>query len=467
MMRHHPVLGLSQNTKHESGRKVQSGNINAAKTIADIIKTCLGPKSMMKMFLNPMGGVMTINDGNAIIAGGWIQVQPPATKSMNEISRTQDEEVGGGTTTVIILAGEMLSMAEHFLEQQMHPTVVISAYQKALDDDMISTLKKISIPVDINNRDMMLNIINSSITTKVISWWSSLACNIALVAVKTVQFEENGQKEIDNKKYARVEKIPGEEDFTRILQMEEEYIQQLCEDIIQLKPDVVITEKCISDLAQHYLMQANITAIHKVQKTDNNHIARTCGARRVSGPEELREDDVETGAGLLEIKKIGGEYFTFITECRDPKALERNLLNAMQVCHNVLLDPQLVPEGGASEMAVAHELPEKSKAMADVEQRPYRAVAQALEFIPHTLIQNCGPSTPRRTKTWGVSSETGTLVDMKELGRWEPLALKLQTYKTAVEMALLLLRIDDVFSGHKMRGVDQSQQGGAPDAVQE
>uniref|UniRef100_A0ABI7XFN8 T-complex protein 1 subunit gamma n=1 Tax=Felis catus TaxID=9685 RepID=A0ABI7XFN8_FELCA len=523
MMGHRPVLVLSQNTKRESGRKVQSGNINAAKTIADIIRTCLGPKSMMKMLLDPMGGIVMTNDGNAILRE--IQVQHPAAKSMIEISRTQDEEVGDGTTSVIILAGEMLSVAEHFLEQQMHPTVVISAYRKALDD-MISTLKKISTPVDTNNRDMMLNIINSSITTKAISRWSSLACNIALDAVKTVQFEENGRKEIDIKKYARVEKIPGgiiedscvlrgvminkdvthprmrryiknprivlldssleykkgesqtdieitrEEDFTRILQMEEEYIQQLCEDIIHLKPDVVITEKGISDLAQHYLMRANITAIRRVRKTDNNRIARACGARIVSRPEELREEDVGTGAGVLEIKKIGDEYFTFITECKDPKActillrgaskeilseVERNLQDAMQVCRNVLLDPQLVPGGGASEMAVA----------------------QALEVIPRTLIQNCGASTIRlltslRAKhtqegceTWGVNGETGTLVDMRELGIWEPLAVKLQTYKTAVETAVLLLRIDDIVSGHKKKGDDQSRQGGAPDGGQE
>lgn len=545
MMGHRPVLVLSQNTKRESGRKVQSGNINAAKTIADIIRTCLGPKSMMKMLLDPMGGIVMTNDGNAILRE--IQVQHPAAKSMIEISRTQDEEVGDGTTSVIILAGEMLSVAEHFLEQQMHPTVVISAYRMALDD-MISTLKKISTPVDVNNREMMLSIINSSITTKVISRWSSLACNIALDAVKTVQFEENGRKEIDIKKYARVEKIPGgiiedscvlrgvminkdvthprmrryiknprivlldssleykkgesqtdieitrEEDFTRILQMEEEYIHQLCEDIIQLKPDVVITEKGISDLAQHYLMRANVTAIRRVRKTDNNRIARACGARIVSRPEELREDDVGTGAGLLEIKKIGDEYFTFITDCKDPKActillrgaskeilseVERNLQDAMQVCRNVLLDPQLVPGGGASEMAVAHALTEKSKAMTGVEQWPYRAVAQALEVIPRTLIQNCGASTIRlltslRAKhtqesceTWGVNGETGTLVDMKELGIWEPLAVKLQTYKTAVETAVLLLRIDDIVSGHKKKGDDQNRQTGAPDAGQE
>nr|KAF6396309.1 chaperonin containing TCP1 subunit 3 [Rousettus aegyptiacus] len=530
MMGHRPVLVLSQNTKRESGRKVQSGNINAAKTIADIIRTCLGPKSMMKMLLDPMGGIVMTNDGNAILRE--IQVQHPAAKSMIEISRTQDEEVGDGTTSVIILAGEMLSVAEHFLEQQMHPTVVISAYRKALDD-MISTLKKISTPVDTSNRDVMLSVINSSITTKAISRWAALACSIALDAVKTVQFEENGRKEIDIKKYARVEKIPGgiieescvlrgvminkdvthprmrrhiknprivlldtsleykkgesqtdieitrEEDFTRILQMEEEYIQQLCEDIIRLKPDVVITEKGISDLAQHYLMRANITAIRRVRKTDNNRIARACGARIVSRPEELREDDVGTGAGLLEIKKIGDEYFTFITECKDPKActillrgaskeilseVERNLQDAMQVCRNVLLDPQLVPGGGACEMAVAHALTEKSKAMTGVEQWPYRAVAQALEVIPRTLIQNCGASTIRlltslrakhtqeNCETWGVNGETGTLVDMKELGIWEPLAVKLQTYKTAVETAVLLLRIDDIVSGHKKKG---------------
>ncbi|EPQ09822.1 T-complex protein 1 subunit gamma [Myotis brandtii] len=184
---------------------------------------------------------------------------------------------------------------------------------------MINTLKKISTPDDTNNQDMMLNSINSSIITKAISPWSPLACSIALNAIKTAQFEENSQKEIDIKKYAKVERIPGgiiedwcvlcgvminkdvthsqmrryikntrivlldssleykkgesqtdieimrEEDFTRILQMEEEYIQQVCEDII--------TEKGISDLAQHYLMRANITATLRVRKADNNHIA--------------------------------------------------------------------------------------------------------------------------------------------------------------------------------------------------
>ncbi|XP_075593016.1 T-complex protein 1 subunit gamma [Balearica regulorum gibbericeps] len=543
MMGPRPVLVLSQNMKRESGRKVQTGNITAAKTIADIIRTCLGPRAMMKMLLDPMGGIVMTNDGNAILRE--IQVQHPAAKSMIEISRTQDEEVGDGTTSVIILAGEMLSVAEHFLEQQMHPTVIIGAYRKALDD-MISILKKIGTPVDVNNKEMMLKIIKSAINTKAINRWSDLACSIALDAVKTVEFEENGRKEIDIKKYAKVEKIPGgfsedscvlrgimvnkdvthprmrrliknprivlldcsleykkgesqtdieitrEEDFARILQMEEEYIQQICEDLMRVKPDLVITEKGISDLAQHYLMRANITAIRRVRKTDNNRIARACGARIVSRTDELREEDVGTGARLFEVKKIGDEYFAFITDCKDPKActivlrgaskeilaeVERNLQDAMQVCRNVLIDPQLVPGGGATEMAVSHALTEKSKGMTGVEQWPYRAVAQALEVIPRTLIQNCGASTIRvltslrakhtqeGSQTWGVNGESGALADMKDLGIWEPLAVKLQTYKTAVETAVLLLRIDDIVSGHKKKGDDQSKQPAQPEAT--
>ncbi|KAM6395148.1 T-complex protein 1 subunit gamma-like [Rhynochetos jubatus] len=288
--------------------------------------------------------------------------------------------------------------------------------------------------------------------------------------------------------------ITREEDFARILQMEEEYIQQICEDLMRVKPDLVITEKGISDLAQHYLMKANISAIRRVRKTDNNRIARACGARIVSRTDELREEDVGTGARLFEVKKIGDEYFAFITDCKDPKActivlrgaskeilaeVERNLQDAMQVCRNVLIDPQLVPGGGATEMAVAHALTEKSKGMTGVEQWPYRAVAQALEVIPRTLIQNCGASTIRvltslrakhtqeGSQTWGVNGETGALADMKDLGIWEPLAVKLQTYKTAVETAVLLLRIDDIVSGHKKKGEEHSKQPPAPEAAQE
>ncbi|XP_002736837.1 T-complex protein 1 subunit gamma-like [Saccoglossus kowalevskii] len=523
-----PILVLNQNTKREFGRKVQLSNVTAAKTIADVIRTCLGPRSMMKMLMDPMGGIVMTNDGNAILRE--ITVQHPAAKSMIEISRTQDEEVGDGTTSVIILAGEFMAVSQQFLEQQMHPTVIISAYKQALEDMIDMTRDKISQAIDITNTDEMKKIIHSSIGTKFINKWADLAVQIALDATHTVALEENGRREIDIKRYAKVEKVPGgtiedskvlkgvminkdvthprmkrkilnpkimlldcsleykkgesqtnleitkDTDFSRILQLEEEYIQKICEDIIRFKPDVLFTEKGISDLAQHYLVKANITAVRRVRKSDNNRIARACGATVVNRTDELREEDIGTGAGLFEIQKFGDEYFCFVTECKDPKActillrgaskdilneLERNLQDAMNVARNVMVDSRLVPGGGATEMALAHLLNEKAKTITGVEQWPYKAISRALEVIPRTLIQNCGGNTIRtltalRAKhtdtdniTWGVDGEKGTLVDMKDFGVWEPFSVKVQTYKTAMETAMLLLRIDDIVSGTK------------------
>lgn len=524
-----PILVLSQNTKRDAGKKVQLENVAAGKAIADVIRTCLGPQAMLKMLMDPMGGIVMTNDGNAILRE--ITVQHPAGKSMIEIARTQDEEVGDGTTSVIVLAGEMLGVAEQFLAQQMHPTVIIRAYRQALEDAISLLQDNISIALDPNDRPKLLEVIKSCVGTKFIGRWSDLACTIALDAVQTVMLEENGRREIDIKRYAKVEKIPGgsieestvlrglmlnkdvthpkmrryienprivlldcsleykkgesqtnieilkESDFTRILQLEEEYIQKVCEEVIAVKPDVVFTEKGISDLAQHFLLKAGITAIRRVRKTDNNRIARACGATVVNRTEELREEDVGTGAGLFEIKKFGDEYFCFITECKNPKActillrgaskdvlneIERNLQDALHVARNILIEPKLVPGGGAVEMAVAQILAEKSKLVQGVGQWPYRAVAEALEIIPRTLAQNCGTNTVRtltalRAKhatggdTWGINGETGELADMHTLGIWEPLSVKLQIYKTAVETAILLLRIDDIVSGSKKK----------------
>ncbi|XP_067058085.1 T-complex protein 1 subunit gamma-like isoform X1 [Acropora muricata] len=537
-----PLIVLNQNTRRESGRKVQLGNVEAAKTIADIIRTCLGPKAMLKMLMDPMGGIVMTNDGNAILRE--IQVQHPAAKSMIEISRTQDEEVGDGTTSVIILAGEMMSVAEPFLEDHMHPTVIIAAYRQAMDDMLDILREQISVPVDTENREEMLKIVRSSTGTKFVHQWGDLACNIALDAVQTVARDQGDRKEIDIKNYAKVEKIPGgeledsrvlsgvmlnkdvthprmrrkienprivlldcsleykkgesqtsleisqETDFNRILQLEEEYIQNVCSDIIAIKPDVVFTEKGVSDLAQHYLVKNGITAIRRIRKTDNNRIARACGATIVNRTEELKEGDVGTAAGLFEIKKFGDEYYCFVTECKNPKActillrgaskdilneVERNLQDAMNVTRNVMLDPRLVPGGGAAEMALAHVLTEKSKSVAGVQQWPYRAVAKALEVIPRTLIQNCGANTIRtltalRAKhavegntTWGVNGETGEITDMNELGVWDTYSVKAQTLKTSIETAMLLLRIDDIVSGtKKASGKEGSQSGAAP-----
>ncbi|CAG9117035.1 unnamed protein product [Plutella xylostella] len=694
-----PILVLSQNTKRESGRKVQLENINAGKTIADVIRTCLGPQAMLKMLMDPMGGIVMTNDGNAILRE--ITVQHPAAKTMIEIARTQDEEVGDGTTSVIVLAGEMLVVAEPFLAQNIHPTVIIREYRQALEDAIKLLEDKISIPIDMNDREKLKEVIRSCIGTKYIGRWADLAVDIALDAVSTVTINENGRVEVDIKNYAKVEKIPGgtieeskvlngvminkdvthakmrryienpriilldcnleykkgesqtnieiegeqmrryienpriilldcnleykkgesqtnieiegEQDFTKLLQLEEEHVQRQCEDIIALKPDIVFTEKGVSDLAQHYLVKAGITAIRRLRKTDNNRLARACGATIVNrteelkesdvgtgagkfevkkigdeyftfvtecknpkrytrckfvrsvartytrpseativnrteelkqsdvgagagkfevkkiddeyftfvtecknpkelkqsdvgagagkfevkkigdeyftfvteckNPKELKESDVGTGAGKFEVKKIGDEYFTFVTECKNPKActillrgaskdvlneIERNLQDALHVAKNLVLNPRLVAGGGAVEMAVSQALAGNA-----AHTTPYRAVAQALEIIPRTLAQNCGANTIRTltalrarhaagNSTYGIDGETGAIVDMAEKRIWEPLAVKLQVYKTAVETAILLLRIDDIVSGSKKR---EGQEGPTPGAM--
>jgi T-complex protein 1 subunit gamma len=215
-----------------------------------------------------------------------------------------------------------------------------------------------------------------------------------------------------------------------------------------------------------------------LKKTDNDRIARAVGATIVHEPEDLRESDVGTQCELFEIKKIGDEYFTFITGYK-PKActlllrgagkdilneIERNLQDALHVAKNVYLEPLLLPGGGATEMSTAVKLQELAKSIPGVEQYPYQAIGLALEVIPRTLIQNCGTNVVRtitqlRAKhasgegsAWGIDGERGSVRDMKEMGLFEPYAVKVQTLKTAVEAACLLLKVDDIVSGLTQKG---------------
>jgi len=532
-----PVVVLNTSTKRETGRQAQYTNIKAGKAVAEVIRTCLGPRAMLKMVLDPMGGIALTNDGNAILRE--IDVAHPAAKSIIELSRMQDENVGDGTTSVAILAGEVLSRAEPWLEKNIHPQVIIAAYKKALED-ALELMEKFSISVDVTNRNEALKIIASSIGTKFISRWSNLFCGIAFDAVKTVYLEDNGRKEIDIKRYVRIEKLPGgeitdsnvimgvvlnkdithnamrrrienprillldctleykklesmaiidvkeESHWTDILKQEEEYIVKMCNEIIALKPDVVFTEKGLADLAAHYLMKNNITALRRVRKTDNNRIARACGATICHRTDEIQESDIGTRAGLFEIQKIGDDYFSFITECKEPKActillrgankdvlneVERNLMDAMNVARNILLEPRLVPGGGAIEMALSVSLQSKANSVEGVQQWIYKSVASALEVIPTTLAQNCGAkvvkvltelrakhaSDPEKNFVYGIDGNNGVIADMRALNISDSMAVKAQVFKSAIESACLLLRVDDIVSGMKKKQAPGAQ----------
>nr|WCZ58350.1 T-complex protein 1 subunit gamma [Paratrimastix eleionoma] len=544
-----PVLVLNANTKRETGRRAQLANIHAAKDVADLIRTCLGPRAMLKMIVDPMGGILMTNDGNSILRE--VEITHPSARTIIQLSRAQDEEVGDGTTSVIVLAGEMLGVSETLLERNLHPTVICMAYHRALKDALDFCLK-LSRPVNVEDPAQLKSIIRTTLGTKFASRWMDLMCDLALKAVLLVGGGTSAAQRagaIDLKRYGKVEKIPGgeveqcevldgvminkdvvhpamrrrienprvllidsaleykkgesstnviltkEEDFAALLRQEEECITQMMNTILKFHPDIVITEKGLSDLAAHILQKNNVTALRRLRKSDNNRIARACGATIVNRVEEIRDTDIGTGCGLFEIKKIGDDYFAYFVKCHEPKAcsivlrgaskdvlneIERNLQDAMCVARNIVLEPRLLPGGGATEMAIATFLSQQAKTVEGTAQFPYQTVAQAFEVIPRTLAENCGvnvirtitqlrakhseqtqahavdPKTP--LLPWGIEGNSGTIVNMAEANIWEPFAVKVQTFKSSIEAACLLLRIDDIVSGVKKQAAEGNAQ---------
>lgn len=497
-----PILVMNTNTRRETGRKAQIANIQAAKAIGEIITTTLGPRSMLKMLMDPMGGIVMTNDGNAILRE--VDCNHPAAKSMIELARAQDEEVGDGTTSVIVLAGEIMQVARPFIEKEIHPTVIVGAYHKALED-IIAMIDGLATSIDINDDEDIKKALTSCVGTKFAARWGTLIIDLALAACRTIMkgVTNVAKLNLEIKRFAKVEKIPGgmiedckvldgvmmnkdithpqmrreiknprillldcpleykkaesgtnlnmtkDSDMNDALQQEVDEIAALCKDIMKWNPDVVITEKGVSDLAQHFMLKQNISIIRRVRKTDNNRIARVSGATIVTRPEEIQESDIGTDCGLFKISKIADDYFTYFVDCKNPSActillrggskdslneMERNLQDALGVARNIFGNPHLLPGGGAVEMQISKLLNEKAKSVVGLAQRPYKAVACALECIPRTLAQNCGADVVRRltelrakhnsndvdAKFWGIDGNSGQIADMRVAGIWDP-----------------------------------------------
>lgn len=537
MMRQQPVIVVPAAQKRDIGRSAQLANIAAGRTVAEIIRTTLGPKAMLKMLLDPMGGIVLTNDGNAILRE--IDVGHPAAKSLIELSRAQDEEVGDGTTSVVVLAGRLLAVSEPLLSlHRLHPTQIVSGYLRALED-ALSCMDDCAIKLDHSNETQLYEALNSCLRTKFCSAWGDLVAKLALKAAKVVSVKlPNGKTDIDTKRFAKVEKVPGgefedsmvlegimlnkdvthpkmrrriqnprivlldcpleykkgesqtsieitkEEDWAKILEQEELEVRKMCEEIIATKCDVVITEKGVSDLAQHFLVKAGISAIRRVRKTDNNRLARITGATIVTRTDELSSSDVGTDCGLFEVKKIGDEYFAYFVECKNPHActvllrggskdvlneVERNFQDAIGVARNLLLEAKLLPGGGAIEMEISSRLMNKSYSVAGLQQKPYQAVAQALRVIPETLLQNAGANVKvgmskleaqhanPGNASIGINGETGELADVAKEQIWDTFTVKQQAYKTAIEAAAMIIRIDDILSATSKKKDEQGQ----------
>jgi len=363
-----PIIVLNQTQKRDTGRTAQLSCVSAGKMTADIIRTSLGPQAMLKMILDSMGTLVITNDGNSILRE--IDVAHPAAKSIIELARGQDEEVGDGTTTVVVLAGEILSVIEPLLQINIHPHVIVAGLRRAYED-ALNHLETIKTPIDNTSDQQVLAIIKSAIGTKFLVKWSDLIAQLALDAVRMIHTDDGI---IDLKRQIRIERITGgtledsyvmkgvminkdvvhshmkrrvenpkvlildcgleyrkgesittieitgENDYADVLAEEEAQVRQMCEEVIRTGCNVVVVEKGISDLACHYLAEAGISALRRFQQVQLDRVAACTGATIVNRISDATEADLGTQCKLFECRKLGDEFWAFFDECEKPKA---------------------------------------------------------------------------------------------------------------------------------------------------
>jgi len=520
-----PVLILKEGTSRSRGKEAQRNNIMAAKVIAESVRSTLGPRGMDKMLVDSMGDITITNDGAAILKE--IDVQHPAAKMIVEVAKTQDDMVGDGTTTAVIIAGELLKKAEELLDQNIHPTVIVSGYRKAAQKAM-ETLDKIGMTVELDDKETLKKVAVTSMSSKAVGTAREHFADIAIEAVKQVA-EKRGEQmvaDIDNiqiiKKEGkslletelvrgiildkevvhsgmpkRVEKakialvnaalevkkteISAEiriRDPTQIkafLDKETNMLKDMVEKIKRSKANVLVCQKGIDDMAQHFLAKEGILAVRRAKESDMDKLSRATGGKIVTNLDDLKPEDLGY-AGLVEERKIGDDKMVFIEGCKDPKSVsiliraglermvdeaERAMHDALSVVADVFRKNNVVAGGGAAEAEVARELRDYAVKVGGREQLAVNAFAESLEAIPKTLAENAGLeqidiSVALRTahekpkgQYMGVDVFTGKVANMYEMGVIEPLSVKEQAIKSATESACMILRIDDIIAATK------------------
>jgi thermosome len=365
-----PVLILKEGTTRSRGREAQRNNIMAARIIGEVLKTTLGPRGMDKMLIDSLGDITITNDGAAIL--NEMEVDHPAAKMMVEIAKTQDDMVGDGTTTAVVLAGELLKRAEELLDQNIHPTIMVSGYRKAAQNAM-ETINKISIPVDIEDRETMRKVAVTSMASKAVGPAKEHLAEIAIDAVKQIT-EKRGDRrlaDIDNiqiikktgksllesqliqgliidkeavhpgmpKKLENAKIVlldcPLEIEKTEIsaeirirdpnqmkafLDQETKMLKEMVDKIKAAEANVVFCQKGIDDMAQHFLAKEGILAARRVKQSDMEKLARATGGRMITNLDDLRPQDLGE-AGIVEERKIGEDKMIFVEKCKDPRSV--------------------------------------------------------------------------------------------------------------------------------------------------
>jgi thermosome len=447
-----PILVLREGSERTRGRDAQSRNIMAAKTIANAVKSTLGPKGMDKMLVDSMGDVVITNDGATILKE--MDIEHPAAKMMVEIAKTQDEEVGDGTTSAVILAGELLKRAEDLLEQEVHPTLIATGYRLAAEKayEILDGIAKTVKPTD---SQTLKKIAVTSMTGKGAGTAREMLTDLAVDAVKLIA--EKGVEKIDIDHIKLEKKMGGSTEDTKLimgmiidkervhpgmpktvkdakialinsaleiektevdakieitapeqlksfLEEEEKMLKEMVEKVTSSGANVLFCQKGIDDLAQHYLSKKGVFTVRRVKESDMKQLASATGGKVLTSMEEIRPEDLGK-AGLVEERKIGGEEMIFVEDCQNPKAvsillrggtehvvdeLERGMHDALRVVAVALEDGKYVAGGGAAEIELALKLRDYAASVGGREQLAIQAFADAIEIIPRALAENAG-----------------------------------------------------------------------------
>jgi thermosome len=532
-----PVLVLKEGSSRSKGREALHTNIAAAKIVAETVKSALGPKGMDKMLVDSFGDVTITSDGRTIL--DEMDIQQPAAKMMVEVAKTQDNEAGDGTTTVVIIAGELLGKAEELVEKGVHPTIIIDGFKNA-SEKALETLEKIAIRVEPNAEESLKKIAMTSMASKLVAEHREYLAELAVKSILEVA-EKEGNKYKADVDDVKVEKKPGEsvretkliqgivldkevshsgmpkriekakialldcaleiektefdakinienpEQIEAFLKQEEEMIREMVEKIAKAGANVVLCQKGVDDLAQHFLARKGMLAVRRIKKSDIEKLAKATDGKIVTNLEAIAPADLGYAA-LVEERKIGDDKMTFIEGCKHPRAVtilirggtqrivdeaERSLHDALCVVRDVVEEPRIVGGGGAPEIEVSRVLKRYAQTLPGKEQLAVKAFAEALESIPVTLAENAGlepidilselRARHEKGETWaGIEVLSGKVQNMTQAGVFEPLAVKKQIIKSAGEASSMILKIDDVIAAGKMRAPPTPPGGGPP-----
>ena len=532
-----PVLVLKEGSNRSRGKEALNTNIEAAKIVAEAVKSALGPKGMDKMLVDSFGDVTITSDGRTIL--DEMDIQHPAAKMMVEVAKTQDNEAGDGTTSAVVISGELMNKAQELIEKNVHPTVIIDGYKKAADK-ALETLEKIAIQVDLNSQDFLKKAAMTSMASKLVADNKEYLADLAVKAILAVADKEGTKykAEIDD---VKVEKKPGEsiketkliqgivldkeishsgmpkriekakialldcpleiektefdakiniespEQMEAFIKQEEDMLRDMVDKIVKTGANVVLCEKGIDDMAQHFLARKGIIAVRRNKKSDMEKLAKATGGKVVSNLDSITAEDLGYAA-LVEERKIGDDKMTFIEGCKHPKAVtilirggtqrivdeaERSLHDALCVVRDIVQEPKVVAGGGAPELEMSRALRKYAETLPGREQLAVSAYAEALEVIPTTLTENAGldpidiiselRSRHEKGETWaGLEVVAGKIQDMGKAGVYEPLAVKKQIIKSATEATTMILKIDDVIAAGKMKTPPGPPGGGPP-----